>query len=266
MQNHIIDALAASGADASGFRLRCPNEEDHTAAMGRVVKDLIFSCSDFPYLDAEKQLRKYKELIATSPFVLMAGSVPEVEVVQEEVLPPQNVFAPPPPPPLTFVAPPPVVTVEEPRQVEQAAPPSPPRPLVAPPSLVTAAPTLSIQVAFPVDSNLTLQSFRIPGDSTIQQAMDQIRQETGGVLSENASLCVDPMARHVGAFANAPSFPYFENSATLNFYKEAVTRNVLYWRNAKIQDQGRKASADVSDTHPNDYLLKGGETRILFIF
>ena len=316
IQEHIINALASSGADATGFRLRVPNEEDHTPAMSRVVKDLIFSCSDFPYLDAEKPLRKYKELITTAPFILMAESsapkeraatvfaappplvAPPMPPVVEEVLvvtPPEETFSAspppsiktfsPPPPPSFSTPPPPMLSATEDRAPLRAPPPlapppslsepsEPPSVLLAPPSLVTAAASLSVQVAFPMDSHLPMQSFRIPADATIQEAMDQIRRETGGVLSEHSSLCVDPMARHVGTFANAPSFPYFDNSVSLTFYREAVTRNVLYWRNTKESGSastakggapGQDSSASV-DAHPNEYLLKGNQRDSFFFF
>ncbi len=316
IQEHIINALASSGADATGFRLRVPNEEDHTPAMSRVVKDLIFSCSDFPYLDAEKPLRKYKELITTAPFILMAESsapkeravtvfaappplvAPPMPPAVEEVLvvtPPEETFSAPPPPSIkTFspppppsfsTPPPPMLSATEDRAPLRAPPPlapppslsepsEPPSVLLAPPSLVTAAASLSVQVAFPMDSHLPMQSFRVPADATIQEAMDQIRRETGGVLSEHSSLCVDPMARHVGTFANAPSFPYFDNSVSLTFYREAVTRNVLYWRNTKESGSastakggapGQDSSASV-DAHPNEYLLKGNQRDSFFFF
>jgi hypothetical protein len=255
------------------------------------VRDLIFSCSEFPFLDADKPLRKYQELVVTAPFVLMAESRKSLAAPPSLVAPlvfvaeQQHEFAPSPSLVLLLKESEDKYDIETPRQEQgeeirreeeprevEAREEAVPREerlieesvvLVAPPSLVTtpAAALLAVQVAFPANTHLPMQSFRLSGNMSVSEAMEQIRRECGSSsLNERSSLCVDPMAKHVGAFANAPTFPYLESSVPLGFYRDVVTRNVLYWRNSAIHDSVAVAEshpASTADAHSNEYLLKG---------
>jgi hypothetical protein len=312
VEAHIVEAVAAKGADASQFHLRVPDISEAPADFGHVVKDLIFSCPDFPVLDATSKLERFRELIRVSPYILMSDSntdhhvdVGPVEVVDlsaplppppaleapapfvaEERSPPspppaelrsENSFQMPPPPPGmevpppvpredSFLPPPPPPGMEEPPAppapvLEEEEPLAPPPALVAPPSLSTAKAVASsndmnVQIAFPVDSGLANQAFKIPADFSIYEVMDFVRKETGNSsLAAAASLSIDPMSKHAGTFANSTNFPYLDGSVTLNGYKELVGKHVLFWQNMKA-GAGAAVVGAPEDPHANDCLIK----------
>jgi hypothetical protein len=247
-EDYVIDSLAAAGVNARGCRLSVPS--DVLRGEGNMVKELLKTCSNFPFLDADASLHTYQSLITRAPFVLMIDPT-AADPVQSDATSLHSLEASPT---LAFEvrcrfwytfssfsdgAQTQAHYDDAQERLEFEVPATPgagtvPRVLDVG-SDVGAPPAdpakLQLQLLFPQSTGLRRHTVLVPETLTVRAVMEGLRSKLGAsrLPFEGSLLSVDPATLSAGSFRQAASFPCLDLDTEVAAYRDVSMRNTLFW-------------------------------------
>ncbi len=117
----------------------------------------------------------------------------------------------------------------------------------------------ALDIVFPCEGGVVQQRVRVAREETVGSATERVAAQCPpGAPREAMGLCVNPTRTYPDAFRSAPTFPFLDETATVESCAELIAvSSLLYWKPVLGMIRNREQAVDVAKGLPSIQIKVG---------